>query len=163
MAQQPAGGSGGRPTLKGQQGRYTTTIQVAATPARAWSVLTDYTAMAGVMPDIKEVRVLRRQGPRVELQQTYQAPYTFGRRIKATLVMQETAPRQLTYQLIKGEQIRQLRGQWSITPVRGGVLLSHQLEVDPEMPGFVRPLYFELTETNLQQSMRILKRLMEAG
>jgi hypothetical protein len=138
-------------------------VFVAASAKRAWSVLTNYEAMAGVMPDIKEAKVVRRSGATLELQQTYLAPYTFGRRIKATLAMQETAPRQLSYQLIKGDQIRQLKGTWTITPVSGGVLLRHQIQVDPEIPGFVRPLYYELTEANLQQSMQILKRLIEKG
>ncbi len=157
------GPSTARATLRGTQGTYTASILVAAPAARAWAVLSDYAAMAGVMPDIKEARVLRRNGNRVELQQTYQAPYTFGRRIRATLLMQERAPRQLSYQLIQGDQIRSLHGSWALTPVRGGVLLSHQIQINPEIPDVIRPVYFELMEANLQQSMRILKRLIEGG
>lgn len=157
------GPSTARANLRGTNGNYTASIQMAAPAARAWAVLTDYAAMAGVMPDIKEARVLQRNGNRVELQQTYQAPYTFGRRIRATLLMQESAPRQLSYQLIRGDQIRSLRGSWTLTPVRGGVLLSHQIQIDPEIPDLIRPVYFELMEANLQQSMRILKRLIEGG
>ena len=149
------------PTVRGSQGNYTATVFVAATPRRAWSVLTGYEAMAGVMPDIKEARVLSRNGSSIELQQVYQAPYTFGRRINAVLTMRETAPRQLSYQLLRGDQIKQLQGNWTITPVSGGVQLRHQLQVDPVIPSFVRPLYYELMETNLEQSMRILKRVME--
>lgn len=150
-----------RPSLSGRQGNYTASVFVAASAQRAWSVLTGYEAMAGVMPDIKEASVVRRNGSLVELQQTYQAPYTFGRRIKATLAMRESAPRQLSYDLIRGEQIRRLSGSWTITPVSGGVLLRHQISVDPVIPSLIRPLYYELTEANLVQSMRILKRLME--
>lgn len=160
LAATPAAAVG---TLRGAYGKYTATILVAATPARVWTVLTDYAAMAGAMPDIQEARVLRRNGSRAELQQSYQAPYTFGRRIRATLLMQENAPRQLNYQLVRGDQIRSLRGSWTLTPVRGGVLLSHQIQVDPDIPNFARPLYYELFETNLQQSMQILKRLSESG
>ena len=163
LAAKPAANPGAKATVKGSQGNYTASVFVAASAKRAWSVLTNYEAMAGVMPDIKEAKVVRRSGATLELQQTYLAPYTFGRRIKATLAMQETAPRQLSYQLIKGDQIRQLKGTWTITPVSGGVLLRHQIQVDPEIPGFVRPLYYELTEANLQQSMQILKRLIEKG
>ena len=150
-----------QPTVRGSQGAYTATVFVAAPARRAWSVLTGYEAMSGVMPDIKEAKVLSRSGGSVELQQVYLAPYTFGRRIKAVLTMRETAPRQLSYSLVRGDQIRVLQGSWTITPVSGGVLLRHQLKVDPEVPGFVRPLYFELMEANLRQSMTILKRLME--
>jgi len=152
-----------RPTLQGKQGSYTASVFVAAPAKRAWSVLVNYEAMAGVMPDIKEAKVLRRNGPEVEVQQIYQAPYTFGRRIKAVLTMRESAPRQLSYALVRGDQIRALRGTWTITPMAGGVMLRHGIEVDPVVPGFVRPLYFELMEANLRQSMAILKRLMEEG
>ncbi len=163
LAAKPGANPGAKATVKGSQGNYTASVFVAASAKRAWSVLTSYEAMAGVMPDIKEAKMVRRSGATLELQQTYLAPYTFGRRIKATLAMQETAPRQLSYQLIKGDQIRQLKGTWTITPVSGGVLLRHQIQVDPEIPGFLRPLYYELTEANLQQSMQILKRLIEKG
>ncbi|MBM5798418.1 MAG: hypothetical protein FJ060_09735 [Cyanobacteria bacterium K_Offshore_0m_m2_072] len=150
-----------KPTLQGKQGNYSASVFVAAPPQRAWAVLVNYEAMAGVMPDIKEAKVLRRTGPVVEVQQTYQAPYTFGRRITAVLSMRESAPRQLSYELVRGDQIRELRGTWTITPVSGGVIVRHQIKLDPEIPGFVRPLYYELSEANLRQSMAILKRLME--
>ena len=150
-----------KPTLRGSQGNYTATVFVAAPAKRAWSVLSNYEAMAGVMPDIKEAKVLKRNGSSLELLQVYQAPYTFGQRIKATLAMRETAPRQLSYQLIQGDQINSLKGTWTITPVSGGVLLRHQIQIDPVVPGFVRPLYYELSEANLLQSMRLLKRLIE--
>lgn len=152
-----------KPTLQGRSGHYRATIVVFASPIRAWAVLTDYQAMPGLMPDIKEARVVRRNGSNLQIQQTYQAPYTFGQRIQATLAMQEKPPRQLSYQLIKGDQLRDLRGTWTITHLKKGVLLSHQMDVDPVVPAFVRPLYDELTEANLLQSMRILKRLMESS
>jgi len=152
-----------KPTLRGQQGNYSASVFVAVPAKRAWAVLVNYEAMAGVMPDIKEAKVLRRTGSVVEVQQTYQAPYTFGRRIKAVLSMRETPTRQLSYELVRGDQIRELSGTWTITPVAGGVQLRHQIRVDPEVPSFVRPLYFELMETNLRQSMTIVKRLMEQG
>jgi hypothetical protein len=119
--------------------------------------------MAGVMPDIKEAQVLSHNGANLVLRQTYQAPYTFGLRITATLAMHESPPRQLSYSLISSEQIRQLKGSWTITPVAGGVLLRHTILMDPAVPSVIRPLYFELSEANLLQSMAILKRLMEQG
>lgn len=152
-----------RPSLSGSHGRYVASVFVAVPASRAWSVLTGYEAMAGVMPDIKEAQVISRKGPVVELQQTYQAPYTFGRRIKAVLTMREQPPRQLSYELVKGDMIRELRGTWTITPVRGGVILRHQIQLEPVLPEFLRPIYEELSEANLRQSMAILKKLMENG
>ena len=152
-----------KPSLQGSQGNYTASVFVAASPQRAWQVLSNYGAMAGVMPDIKEAQVLSRNGASLMLRQTYQAPYTFGLRVNATLAVRENKPHQLSYSLISSEHIRQLKGSWTITPVAGGVLLRHTIQVDPRVPDFLRPLYFELSEANLLQSMAILKRLMEQG
>ena len=161
----PAGAvaAASKPSLQGSQGKYAATIVVAASPQKAWQVLSNYGAMAGVMPDIKEAQILSRNGANLVLRQTYQAPYTFGLRVTATLAIRESPPRQLSYSLISSEQIRQLKGSWTITPVAGGVLVRHTIQVDPIAPNFLRPLYFELSEANLLQSMAILKRLIEQG
>jgi hypothetical protein len=146
--------------LSGSRGQYTATITVPVNPQQAWRVLTRYEAMAGLMPDIKQAKVLSRQGSQLELAQTYQAPYTFGLPIKARLRLVEQAPRQLSYSLISGERIRSLSGSWTITPVPGGVKLEHRIAIDPEVPAFLRSTYFELSEANLLESMRVMKRLM---
>ena len=54
-------------------------------------------------------------------------------------------------------------GLMSFGFVAGGVLLRHTIQVDPHVPDLLRPLYFELSEANLLQSMAILKRLIEQG
>lgn len=156
VAADPAGAQ----QLRGSHGSYSVSISVPVTAAKAWRVLTRYEAMAGVMPDIKQAKVLRRNGSELELAQTYQAPYTFGLPIKATLRLQERAQRSLSYALIRGERIRSLSGSWTITPIPGGVKVEHRIAVEPDLPSVLRPTYDELTEINLRESMRVLKRLM---
>jgi Polyketide cyclase / dehydrase and lipid transport len=146
--------------LYGSRGHYRASIVVPVSQQQAWRVLTRYEAMAGVMPDIKQARVISRSGRQIELAQTYQAAYTFGLPIKARLRLEETAPQQLTYSLISGERIRSLSGSWTITPVSGGIRLEHRIAIDPEVPGFLRATYYELSEENLLESLRVLKRLM---
>ncbi|MCT0200208.1 SRPBCC family protein [Synechococcus sp. CS-1325] len=136
---------------------------MATTPKNAWKVLTNYEATFAAMPDIKQSRLVSRQGSKLEVDQIYQAPYTFGLRIKARLAITETPPRQTSYRLISGDRIRSLQGNWTLTPVKGGVLVKHQIRIDPDLPAVLRPLYFELSETNLRQSMQILRSLMEKG
>jgi len=130
---------------------------------KAWAVLTDYESMVGVMPDIQQARVVSRSGRNLELAQTYKAPYTFGQSIKARLLVQETPPTKMTYSLISGDRIKQLQGTWTITPVKGGVLVKHQIQVVPQIPGFLLGTYYDLTETNLRQSMQILAKQMLKG
>jgi hypothetical protein len=72
------------------------------------------------------------------------------------------APTGFSYRLISGDRLNSLQGQWSITPVAQGVQLKHQMQVDPQVPGPLRPFYYEQQEHNLLQWMIILKRKMEA-
>ena len=150
------------PVLIGSKGRYTAKFFVPVTQARAWAVLTNYEAMAGLMPDIRQAKVLNRQGSQLELAQTYQAPSTFGLPIKVVLAVEERAPRWMRYRLLRGERILSLQGQWSLTRVRGGVLVDHQIALEPDLPAFLRPTYDDLNEANLRQSMVVLRRLMLA-
>ncbi len=157
----PAIAAGAKPQIQGSQGSYTASVVVNTTPQRAWQVLTDYEGLVGVLPDIKQAKVLSRQGNRLELAHTYQAPYTFGLRIKARLAITENPPRSMGYRLISGDRIKGLQGTWTITPIPGAVRLQHRIQLDPDLPDFLRPAYFELSESNLLQSMEILRDRME--
>lgn len=159
----PARATAGDPVLRGSRGSYTASMVVPVTQAQAWRVLTNYEAMAGKMPDIQQARVIRRTGSTLELAQTYQAPYTFGLRIRARLAVIETPPRQIRYSLISGERIRTLQGSWTLTPVTGGVQVTHRIQLEPDLPAVLQPAYAELSEANLRQSMQILRRLMLQG
>ena len=151
-----------KPMLRGSQGNYVVSEFVATSPQRAWAVLTNFNSQAEWAPDINQAKVLKRSGTSLELQQTYRAGYTFGLPIKARLSIQENPPRSFSYKLIQGDRLNTLQGNWSITPVAGGVQLRHTMQVDPQVPGPLRPIYYEQQEQNLLQWMRILKRRMEA-
>ena len=152
-----------KPVLRGSQGNYVVTEFVATTPQRAWAVLTNFNSQAEWAPDISQTKVLKRSGSNLELQQTYRAGYTFGLPIKARLSVQETPPKGFSYKLIQGDRLNTLQGSWSIQPVAGGVQLKHQMQVNPQVPGPLRPFYYEQQEQNLRQWMTILKRRMEAN
>ena len=152
-----------KPILRGSQGNYVVTEFVATTTQGAWAVLTNFNSQAEWAPDINQTKVLKRSGSNLELQQTYRAGYTFGLPIKARLSVQETPPKGFSYKLIQGDRLNTLQGSWTIQPVAGGVLLKHQMQVDPQVPGPLRPFYYEQQEQNLRQWMTILKRRMEAN
>lgn len=152
-----------KPILRGSQGDYVVTEFVATTPQRAWAVLTNFNSQAEWAPDISQTKVLKRGGSNLELQQTYRAGYTFGLPIHTRLKVQETPPKGFSYKLINGDRLNTLQGSWTIQPVAGGVQLKHQMQVDPQVPGPLRPFYYEQQEQNLRQWMTILKRRMEAN
>jgi hypothetical protein len=151
-----------KPVLRGSNGNYTVSEFVATTPQRAWAVLTNFDSQADWAPDIAQARVVKRSGNQLELQQTYRAAYTFGLPIKARLAVTEQPPRGFSYRLIQGDRLNQLQGSWSITPMKGGVQLRHQIQVDPQVPGPLRSIYYDQQEANLLQWMAILKKRMEA-
>ena len=152
-----------KPILRGSQGDYVVTEFVATRPQRAWSVLTNFNSQAEWAPDISQTKVLKRSGSNLELQQTYRAGYTFGLLIKARLSVQETPLEGFSYKLIQGDLLNTLQGSWTIQHVAGGIQLKHQMQVDPQVPGPLRPFYYEQQEQNLRQWMKILKRRMEAN
>ncbi len=130
-----------RPILKGSKGSWSVSEFVAATPARAWAVLSNYEAQASIAPDIIRTAVVKRQGSDVILDQTYQAGYTFGLPIKARLSIRERPPSGFSYTLLQGDKLNSLQGSWTISPVKGGVQLRHQIKVDPQVPALLRPIY----------------------
>lgn len=151
-----------KPVLSGSNGRYSVSEFVAATPQRAWSILTNFNSQADWAPDINRARILKRQGQQVELEQIYQAGYTFGLPIKARLAITEQPISGFSYRLIQGDRLNSLQGSWSITPVTGGVRLLHKINVDPQVPAPLRAIYYDQQESNLLEWMRILKQRMEA-
>ena len=115
------------------------------------------------MPDISEVKLLRRQGNVIRIRQTYKAPYTFGLAISATLSVRETPKTSIRFDMVDGDLIRQLNGRWTITPTSMGTRLRHTITLVPELPAMLQPIFAELTRTSLHESMQRLSDLMQAN
>ena len=150
-------------SLRGSRGRYLGSVFVPVSAQKAWTLLTNYSQLPSVVPDIKRVRVLSRQGNRVEVEQVYQAPYTFGLPIQARLLFEEQAPRSLSYSLLQADQIRRLQGSWTVLPAQGGVVLQHRIELEPNLPAALLPSYYALNETSLRQALESLRRALLRG
>lgn len=141
-----------------QQGNTrTATMTLPVPPERAWAVLTNYVATGEAMPDITKVQVLSRSGSSLRLRQTYQAPYTFGLAITADLSVEEVPKRVIRFRMLRGDQIRRLDGQWTLTPVQMGTKLQHTITLVPELPSVLQAGFRQLTQPSLQQSMRLLQ------
>ncbi len=141
-------------------GMTTASVKVDVPLARAWDVLTSYETTGPQMPDIKKAKLISRNGNVVRLQQSYQAPYTFGLRVDALLEIEELPRTQIKYKMLRGEFIRRLKGHWKIVPVKEGINLVHKIYLEPEIPSILQPVFLELSEENLRQSMEALRQLM---
>ena len=115
------------------------------------------------MPDISKVQLLNRQGNVIRMRQTYQAPYTFGLTISATLSIKETPKTSIRFQMVEGDLIRKLNGSWTITPTPRGTHLRHTITLVPELHAMLQPIFAELTITSLRQSMQRMSDLMQAN
>ncbi len=138
----------------------TASIIVPVSPSQAWSVLTNHESTALHMPDIKEVKLISRKGTQLKIEQTYKGAYTFGLKIKALIQVEEKPKSMINYQLIKGNLIQKLEGNWILIPVSNGTLIAHRIEIDPALPGFLKPLFIGRFERNLKNSMLILRQLI---
>ena len=141
----------------------TASMTLPVSPGHAWKVLTNYVATGEAMPDISKVQLLNRQGNVIRMRQTYQAPYTFGLTISATLSIKETPKTSIRFQMVEGDLIRKLNGSWTITPTSMGTRLRHTITLVPELPAMLQPIFAELTRTSLRESMQRLRELMQAN
>ena len=137
----------------------TAVMTLPVSQAHAWTVLTNYVATGEAMPDISKVQLLSRQGNLIRMRQTYQAPYTFGLTISATLAVQESPKTAINFQMLQGK----LNGSWTITPTPTGTRLRHTITLVPELPGMLQPVFAELTRNSLRESMQRLSGLMQAN
>ena len=138
-------------------------MTLPVSPSHAWAVLTNYVATGEAMPDISKVQLLSRQDNVIRMRQTYQAPYTFGLTISATLAVKETPKTSIRFDMVEGDLIRQLNGSWTITPTPTGTRLRHTITLVPELPAMLQPIFAELTRTSLRESMQRLRDLMQAN
>ncbi len=138
----------------------TASVLVSAPPTQAWEVLTRYESTALRMPDIRYVKIIERNGSKVKLQQTYKSSYTFGLKIPALLEVEEKGRSMINYQLIEGNLIKKLEGNWILIPTNDGTLIAHRIEIEPALPGFLKPLFASRFEKNLKNSMVILRQII---
>ncbi|WP_250395493.1 SRPBCC family protein [Synechococcus sp. MU1655] len=141
----------------------TMSMRVPVPPERAWTVLTNYARTFAAMPDVAAVQLVSRQGQKLRLQQVLQAPYTFGLRINVLLEGEENPQtRNLRYRLVRGDNIRALSGEWTLTPDAEGTLVRHTIQLTPEIPGLLQSSFRSLHDASLRQSFETLRQLMLA-
>ena len=149
------------PVIVGNSGNYSVSVLAYTTLDKAWTVLADFKSQSVWAPDIVKSQITKDLSGVIRLEQTYQAPYTFGLPINVSLNIVLSNGTGFKYSSVPGPFLKSLNGQWSLRKSQGGVLVTHSISVDPILPSALRPLYFKAQEHNLRQWMSILKRRME--
>ena len=140
----------------------TAVMTVPVSQAHAWTVLTDYVTSGEAMPDISKVQLLSRQGNLIRIRQTYQAPYTFGLTISATLAVKETPKTSISFRMLEGDRIRKLNGSWTFAPTANGTRIKHTVTLVPDLPDVLQPVFAELTRNSMHETMQRVSGLMQA-
>ena len=147
-----------------RRGEQTTlSMRVPVPSTQAWNIITSYTTTLSAMPDVVSVELISKQNQTVLLRQVLQAPYTFGLRVQTLLEGREDLERlQLGYRLIRGEFIRALSGQWTITAESGGTRVVHTIRLRPDVPSLLLESFRSLHDTSLRENFKTLRQLMLA-
>ena len=148
------------PFISRIDGKITATIIINETPIKVWETLTNYKETGKKMPDIKQVKLIKDSSNYKIIEHTYKAPYTFGQKVTAIIKVQEDPNIIISYQLIKSNRIKTLEGLWIINPTQDGTLLTHSINLEPELPRFLKPYFLNLFESNLEKSMNTLKEII---
>ena len=141
----------------------TQTITIAASPERCFDVVTDFAAYPEWARDVKEVHVVDTdsQGRATEVEFRASA---LGRSTHYTLRYDyRSAPRQLTWSLVKGDIMRACDGAYRFEPSAtepGGTDVTYDLVVDLVLPipGFVK----RRAEVRILNTVKELKARVEA-
>ena len=142
------------------KGKTTATIIIKESPLKVWKTLTNYKETGNKMPDIKKVKLLKDSSNYKIIEHTYKAPYTFGQKVKARIKVQEDPNIIISYKLVKSNRIKTLEGFWIINPTQNGTLLTHSINLEPNLPRFLKPYFIDLFESNFEKSMNTLKEII---
>jgi carbon monoxide dehydrogenase subunit G len=96
---------------------------VAARPAVAWRILTDYDHLAEVVPDLKSARVLARDGDKVMVEQVGA--------VRLVVLVHEQPPDKIDVSLIEGD-MKVYRCSWELVALdNGGTRVLYRAAIEP--------------------------------
>lgn len=126
----------------------------------AWQVITDYGRFAAFIPDVRESRVIARQGASVTVEQSGDARlWLFRMPLSITFAIVETPPNRLHSRAIAGS-LRSLESDYELRSETHGVRLLYAGHV---VPGFALfgPFEARAVERNVGRQLRALAEEIE--
>lgn len=131
----PAAGGGRAADVQiEQQGRVfhvSSQSVVAAQPAVAWRVLTDYGRLAEFVPAMRSSRVVSKPGQPLVIEQSGEAGVLLFRfTIDVVLEIDERPPQRLAFNARSGN-MRRMRGEWRVEPEGAATRLHYTAELEP--------------------------------
>ena len=129
--------------------------------ARAWEVLTDYNRFSQFVPDLRESRVISREGGNAVVEQKGEARFLFfSYPIEVRLAVTEFPRERIESRAIAGN-FRELRCTYTLEPREGGVRLRYQGRL---VPDFQLPLFHTyVLKSNVEATFRAMVEEIERG
>ncbi len=114
---------------------------MAASQAQVWAVLTDYSALKGVISSMRSSAVLSRDGNRVLLEQVALGRFLFFKKSIRLLLQVDERPQDfLSFSQASDKPFRVYQGSWTLVDQGGTVSVTYQLNVSS---GDMAPAFLE--------------------
>lgn len=131
-------------------------FSVAADPAIAWRVLTDYDRLGAFIPSMKS-RLIKREGAQTAM--VSQATTTRFLAVSATttvlLRLREAPPGLIAFVDVSGRDFSRYEGAWRLTPIKGGTRVGYEATAHPRfVPPLIGRSIMQGTVTSLLQDLR---------
>lgn len=115
-------------------------FEVAAPPATAWGVLTDYDRLADFVSSLEVSRIRTGEDGERLLEQTARGRvFVFSRSARVLLRLAERPPEEISFEDTLGQDFDHYSGAWGIAPIEGGSRITYQLDARRNFaaPGFL--------------------------
>ena len=145
-------------TLGGDATRVSALIEIEASPAAVWAVLTDCTRAPNVIPHLESCRIIDKDpAGRWDIREHIINPPLLPR-IRTLVRNDFQAPRRLAFKL-QGGDMRVSDGFWALQPVSRGTRLTYEAVIAPK---FAAP-QFLITRAMAQDFPAMLKAIERAS
>jgi coenzyme Q-binding protein COQ10 len=135
------------------------TIEIEASPKECYAVISDYESYPEFLKDLKDVTIEKQSGQNAEVTFTIEVI----KRISYTLKMHGKPPAHLSWSFIKGEIIKDNKGEWVLEELDDGCTkATYNVEVSFGLlvPGAVAKA---LTSSNLPAMLQSFKKRIEGS
>ncbi len=127
-------------SVQGDLVTVTASAEMQVDSRTVWNVISDYNHLAEFIPNIRNSRVVQRDGDRLLVSQTGEFSFLFFRQpVEVMLAVAESAPRQIVARAVGGN-LREMEGRYELENLpTGAVRLSYSARLIPEfsVPPFI--------------------------
>jgi coenzyme Q-binding protein COQ10 len=136
----------------------TRSIVIKASIDRLFTVITDYQRYPEFLPEVKGIRISKRQGRELDVQ--YEVEVL--KRIRYTLHLIEEPPNRISWTFVEGELMRDNRGHWLLEPAGEGTTratYSIEMRLGPLVP---KSIVNALVDSSLPKMLEGFKKRAES-